>query len=271
MSAGSVTVDPPASLPVSHLSVSSISLLAKCPEKWQRRYLQREYEPPSGKMILGSAAGAAAGQHYSRVVETGEGLSTEAVLDEFSDEWEDRVSREEVAWGGDNPGELKDSGARALEAYHLGVAPQVVPVSVEREFTLSWPGVDWRFTGFLDLETVEGAVADLKMRGRSLSSAEAAKDLQPSAYLYARRAEDRPADRFEFHAMVRAARPYARVVSTVRSDRQLDLFVARVFQAAAEIDWRVERDAWSGAPPGAWWCGERACGYWQSCPWGGLR
>lgn len=267
----SVTVDPPATLPVAHLSVSSLNLLTKCPESWHRRYMLREYEPPNGKMILGSAVGAAEGQHYSRVIESGEGLSLEEVEDEFDAEWEERIGREEVEWGDDKPGELKDSGVQAISAYHTTVAPSVVPVSVERGFNLTWPGVDWGLTGFLDLEEADGVVSDLKVRGRKLSPADADVDLQPAAYLYARRAEGNPAPRFDYHTMVRTKKPYAEIVPTVRTDRQLDAFADRVFLAASEIAWRAENDAWSGAVPGSWWCSNKFCGYWSSCRFGGLR
>lgn len=267
----SVTVDPVATLPVSHLSVSSLNLLNKCPLKWKRRYIDREYEPPNGKMILGSAVGAAEAQHYGTVIETGEGLSLEAVQDEFSAEWDDRIGREDVDWGDDKPGELKDSGVLALDAYHTTVAPLIVPVSVEREFTLSWPGLDWSLTGFLDLEEQDGTVADLKVRGKRLLQSDADVDLQPAAYLYARRAEGNPSPRFDYHTMVRVKRPYAEVVTTERTSVQLDSFADRVFLAANEVAWRAENEAWSGAVPGTWWCSQRFCGYWDSCRFGGLR
>ena len=267
----SITVDPPSRLPVEHLSVSSLRLFITCPESWRRRYMEREYEPPNGKMILGSAAGAAEAQHYGHVIESGEGLSTEQVLDEFSAEWEDRIARENVVWGSEKPGELKDSGIAALDRYHTLVAPSVVPVSIEREFDVSWPGLDWSLTGFLDLEEADDGVSDLKMRGRKLSLADAAIDLQATTYLYARRAEGKPAPAFRFHTMVRAKQPYAEIVPTVRTDRQLDFFADRVFQVAQDMAWRAETGNWSGAVPGSWQCSEKFCGYWNSCPMGGMR
>jgi hypothetical protein len=267
----SITVDPPAVLPVEHLSVSSLNLLARCPERWRRRYLEREYEPANGKMILGSAVGAAEAQHYSQVIDTGEGYTLEQVQDEFSSEWEDRTEREQIEWGSDNAGELKDSGIASIDAYHTQVAPLIIPTSVERQFSVTWPGVAWDLTGFLDLEESDGTVADLKVRGKKLSRMDADHDLQPASYLYARRAEGNPAPRFDFHTMVRTKRPYAEVVSTGRTDAQLDAFADRVFAAAAEIAWRTEYDVWTGAAPGGWWCSERFCGYWSSCKFGGAR
>jgi len=269
-----ITVDPPTRLPgVDHLSVSSLNLLAKCPERWRRRYLEREYEPPNGKMILGSSVGAAEGRSYSQVIETGELFTLEQVQDEFSAEWEDRIVREEIDWGSEKPGALKDSGVAVLDQYHTVIAPTIIPVSVEREFRFAWPGLDWHFTGFFDLEEASDDISDLKVRGRRLALEDADVDLQPAAYMFARRAEGSPARNFNFHTMVRppSRSPYAEIVTTGRTNRQLDAFGDRVLLAASELAWRAENDVWSGAVPGSWWCSERFCGYWNSCPFGGLR
>jgi PD-(D/E)XK nuclease superfamily len=260
----SVTVDPPQTLPVDRLSLSSIRLFTQCPEKWRRRYLEREYEPANGKMILGSAAGAAESQHYATVIETGEGFTTEQVVDEFDHEWRDRISREEIAWGSDSPGELKDSGVKALESYHALIVPQVVPVAVEREFSLTWPGVDWTVIGFLDIEDADGRVRDMKMRGKRMSQKDADSDLQPDLYLAARRAEGQPVGEFVFDTMVRSSKPFAETVTTRRSEARLDRMTDRIFAVAREIEWRVATDNWSGAAPGTWFCG--TCTY-ADCRW----
>lgn len=260
----SVTVDPPARLPVDHLSLSSLRLFSQCPEKWRRRYLERDYEPPNGKMILGGAAGAAESQHYSTVIETGEGFTVEQVVDEFDAEWEERIGRETVEWGTDQPGALKDSGVAALESYHSLIVPQVVPVAVEREFQLSWSSVDWNVVGFLDVEDADGRVRDMKMRGKRMSQKDADADLQPDLYMLGRRSEGQPASEFVFDTMVRSSKPFAEEVRTTRSDAKLDRMTDRIFSVAREIDWRAQNDAWSGAAPGTWFCG--TCSY-HDCPW----
>lgn len=261
----------PRALPVGHLSVSSVNAYLKCPLKWKRRYIDRDYEPPGGKMILGSSVGAAEAHAYQEQIDTGQRPPTEHVLDLFADEWEDRTSREEIAWESDKPGQLKDDGIAVVKAYDLTIAPSVTATHVEREFTLQLEGVDWSFTGFFDVEQDDGAVADLKVRGRKLSPGDAAVDLQPTAYMLARRAEGNPAPAFRYHTMVRVKQPYAEIVPTVRTDRQLDAFVDRLYGIAAEMHWRLENDVWQGAVPGSWWCSEKFCGYWDSCPLGGAR
>lgn len=259
----------PASLPVDHLSYSSVRLLRECPERWRRRYLLREYEPPSGAMIAGSAAGAAEAHNFQQKIATGVDLPEADVLDLYAAEWHATVGEQEVNWRGEKPDVLRDSGSLALASYHRTIAPAVEPTAVERQFTVRFGGCDWDFTGYLDLEESDGTVGDLKVKARRMSQADADADWQPAAYLLARRAEQQPASAFRFHVMVRCAKPSADVIETSRSDGQLDAFVQRVMSAAAEIQWRCEHDVWDGAPAGAWWCAERWCGYWDRCQWGG--
>jgi hypothetical protein len=258
-----VRVDPPPSLPVDYLSLSSLKQLMMCPEKWRRKYIDHIPEQPSGKMVLGSSAGAALAQHYGTQIETGEGIATEQLLDEFATEWDDRTGREEVNYENETPGALKDSGAAALAVYHRLFAPKIRPVAIEREFEMRWPGVDWRMTGFIDLEDDEDNVHDYKMTAKRITQAAADADLQADVYLAARRAEGNPAACFWFDAMIRTQQAKAEAVPTNRSDAQLDFLTERIFGLAREIEWRCETGTWSGAPPNTWFCG--TCRY-QDCP-----
>lgn len=265
------TLEIPRTLPVEHLSASSIGTYMKCPLRWKRRYVDREYESPSGALILGSAVHAAEGQADSIQIETGERPESTVVQDAFSDEWEDRSQREEVNWGHDKPGGLKDTGIKAITAYDRDIAPAIKPVSVEREIRLQLADVDWGFQGFLDLEEADGAIVDRKVRGTKMSPAVANTELAVAPYMLARRAEGNPASIFRFHTFVKVKQPYVEIVPTTRTDRQLDAFVDRLYGIAAEIAWRMETGVWAGAVPGSWYCGERFCGFWDSCGMGGAR
>jgi len=267
----STVLDVPRALPVAHLSPSSVRLYISCPEKWRRRYIAREYEPASAAMILGSSVGAAEAQADHVQIDTGERPPSDAVVDLFSDEWEDRIGREEIDWRSDKPGPIKDVGIAVVRAYDKTIAPDLKPVSVEREFSLQLEGVDWTYTGFLDLEEEDGGVVDRKVKGQRLSKPDADADIQPTSYLLARRAEGNPAPEFRFHVGVKTKTPYAEIVPTTRTNVQLDAFVDRLYAVSAEINWRMETGIWAGAVPGSWVCSERYCGYWNSCSMGGLR
>ena len=265
-------VDPPSSLlgVVDALSVSSLNTLAQCPTRWRQRYVERIYEPTTGAQLQGKTIGAAEMQHFGQVMETGEGYSLEQVQDEFDAEWEDQA-RDDIDWGGKKPGELKDKALLVLDQMHTTVIPDIVPVTVERKFELSWPGLDWTFLGYLDVEEADGGISDLKVKASRVSQFAADYDPQATAYLFSQRAEEKPVGEFRFRVGVKAATPFAETVRTNRTSTQLDAFQDRVFLAANEIVWRLETDNWSGAAPGSWVCGPRFCGYWSQCPFGGRQ
>lgn len=261
-----VHIDPPESFPIAHLSKSSLALYERCPAAWKARYIDKRSEPSSGAMTRGKAIGAALSQHFARQIETGQGMSREELLDEYSDDWSERTEREEVQWGEEAPGELKDRGARMLAVYHRDIAPTVEPVAVEREFELSWPDCPFALTGYIDLETAAGAVVDFKATSYKWAQAKADGEFEPTIYLAARRAEGDPAERFDYHLLVATKAPQALVVASRRSERQLDLMSYRVFSIARSIEWRWLNDCWQGAgPDSAWLC--RRCGHRDGCAW----
>lgn len=278
----STILEPPRTLPVEHLSVSSVSLFLKCPEKWRRRYIENEFEPSSGALVIGSAVHAAEGENYSQKMLTQADMPEADVLDRYADEFEERAEREDVDWGEDKPGKLKDTGAGVLAIYHRVVAPTVKPVSVERKVELGFEGVDWKFRGYLDVEEEGEIVSDLKVKARAPSKADIESDIQATAALLARREEARshpdgfkPATEFRFHALVKVQAPelkHVPVLPTRRTDAQLDAFVDRLFNVAAEMAWRVEYDVWDGIrDPGSWLCSHKFCGFYSTCKYGGAR
>lgn len=267
-----MTLDPPRTLPVSSLSLSSIQTFLRCPEKWRRRYIEGEADFLGGPGVLGGAVGAAEVLNYGQKIDSGEDLPEAELLDAYADEFDYRCDCEPVEWGDDKPARLKDQGAKVLPVYHRLIAPTVTPKAVERGFVLEFEDVDWTFTGYIDVEQADDSLIDLKVKGRAISQADADADLQPTSYLLAKRAEGEPAPGFRFHQLVRVQHPepkHVQPVATQRSDAQLDAFVELVYRVAAEIDWRLANDCWSGAAPGAWWCGERWCGFWRDCEFGG--
>lgn len=262
---GRAAVEPPAGLPVSRLSASSLNLYSRCPLSWKRKYIDKIDERVNGKMIRGSAAGAALAQYFGARID-GETLSVEETLDEYADGFAQRAEDEDPDWQTDTPGSLKDAGAKALGMYMRTIAPGIIPAAVEREIQLAWEGVDWHVTGFIDLETVDGRVIDYKMAGKKWTADAAAAEIQPDIYLAARQAEGNPADGFDYHCIIPAVRaPSAYVLEAPRSEQRLDALTRRIFTVAKSIAWRAENDCWEGTPPDlAWLC--RSCAH-VGCDW----
>ncbi len=88
-----------------------------------------------------------------------------------------------------------------------------------------------------------------KVVKRRMAQSDADGDLQATAYLAARRAEDNPAREFRFHTAIKNRTPTAEVVSTSRTDAQLDGLLDRPSSRCGRgrMAWRVEMDVWDGA------------------------
>lgn len=237
------------------LSVSSLRLYWKCPERWRR-----EREPQTGPMIVGSAVGAAVSAYFSARM-AGEYLSVTDSDDLVVAEFDERRARPLTDLGDDEPGALRDQSREALRAYLAELAPQVRPSSVERRIEMTFEGAEWSFLGYVDVEDERGHVIDLKVGAKHVSQPAADRDPQATGYLLARAVEGQPATRLEFHSVRRGVvRSGERcvVVPTERSGPALAQFEARIAQTARAIarceatgDWPLSSPTAGGAPLGS--------------------
>ncbi len=251
------------------LSISSLALFWRCPERWRRRYIEGEREPQSGAMIVGRAVGAAITQHYAAQI-AGESLSASDADDICGAEFDESALRPAANFGDDEPAELREHGREALRAYLSDIAPKVRPASVERKVELRFDGTEWSFTGYLDVEDEAGTVVDVKVGKKHVTDTAARRSPQATSYLLARALEGRPAQHFEFHSVRRGAVRGERcqVVPAERSDGQLAVFERRIAQTARLIAGCAESGEWGLSSPDGWWCSQRMCAFWASCPGG---
>jgi hypothetical protein len=278
-----IDVEIPKLLPVKSLSYSSMKTLMMCPQKWKRTYIDSIYDSRGGAAVLGSAVGGAISTNFEQKVFTHEDLALEDVLDAYSTSWEKELDGDqEIIWGDDKPGAVKDKGILVLGEYQGVVAQTVQPVMIERKLTMRYPDADWVFTGKIDVEAlalpgpfedemvVAPRIIDTKVKGKMFSAAEMATDLQPESYLALREAEGLPAETFEWHVMQSLRDgPKVTIAKADRPQAKIDTFHRRLISTAREIAWRAENDEWSGALPGTWWCGPKYCAHWGSCQFGG--
>lgn len=220
-------------------------------------------------MLLGGAIGAAVGANLQQKISSHQDLPLLDVLERYSGEWDERLNVDEVDWAGARPGEMKDRGILLTKTFQLTAAPHLQPVSVERKVEFQLAGAEWSVVGYIDYELEDSTVVDLKVKAKSPTPAELASELDPTVYLAARRAEGNPAPRFEYHVLKKTAKPAAEIHVATRTDQELDRFLQRLALVSREIAWREETGNWQGAPPGAWYCSQRSCGYWPSCRFGG--
>src|SRR5213079_2936053 len=102
-----------------HLSPSSYSVWVSCPEAWRRRYIKGEKPPPSGSMFLGSRVDDALSAYHRRILEHGDRLAVDQVLDLYREQWAVELEAEQeqgVEWEEELAEKLAfDLGRQAVE------------------------------------------------------------------------------------------------------------------------------------------------------------
>lgn len=147
-------------------SGSSIATFMRCAKQWEYAYVYELKRPPSIRMVLGTAAHAAAEVNYAQKIETATDLPTTDVLDVFSDAFDAGAmdatpdSEDEK----ESRGQAKDSGIASLTVYHETVAPPIQPLFVEHEGLIHVNDIPYSYT--IDLVDTNGRVRDHKYTKR---------------------------------------------------------------------------------------------------------
>ena len=277
--------------PLRHLSPSSYTLWVSCPEAWRRRYIQGEKPPPSGSMFLGGRVDDALSAYHRRILEHGDRLAVEQVLDLYREQWTAELEIERDKQGINWEEELSERrafelGRQAIELAMSELIPNLGdPVDVQRrlEFTIA-PDLEWTVLCYLDLETLREVqdgepaptVVDFKVKNSLITKDKADSDPQAGLYLAGRWLEDYPASELCFAQIAkpgkRRKQMAASLVSTSRTPGQLRGVLARIALAASQIAACYERYGpdrpWGFADPTSWKCGPRYCSHYFSCPGG---
>jgi hypothetical protein len=280
--------------PLRHLSHSSYNRFLLCPEDWRRHYLRGELTPPNAAMFLGGRVDDALTTYYRELLEHGQTLTLDQLHDAYRDHWTRELAAEQAKRGIAWDAELDEPRAFTvgLEALTLTLAELVPvigrPVAVQRklEYTLA-PGLEWTVQAFLDLETLRptvdaceepvAAIVDYKVKSTPHTQVKADSDPQAGLYLAGRWLEGDPAHEFCFAQIgkpgARRKQMSASLVSTRRSTGQLRAMLARIAQAASQIDAYYRRfgpdEPWGFADPAGWKCSPRYCAHHAVCPAGG--
>jgi hypothetical protein len=263
------------------------------PEDWRLHYLKGERTPPSAAMFLGGRVDDALSTYYRQLLEYGQTLTLDQIQDAYRDHWTRELAAEHAKRGITWDAELDEPRAFAvgLDALALTLTELVPrigrPVAVQRrlEYALA-PDLEWTIQCYLDLETLRPAddggdpipaIVDYKVKSTLHSQAKADHDPQAGLYLAGRWLAGDPAHEFCF---AQIGKPGARrkqmstsLITTRRSVGQLRAMLARIAQAASQIDAYYQRfgpdQPWGFADPAGWKCSPRYCAHHAECPGGG--
>lgn len=267
------------------LHATALQTFARCPEQFRRRYIEGERRAPGIAMAVGTATHAAIEADMRQKLQTGELLPGEAIADLARDRTaelfagEMDLTEEEAATGGKaaQAGPAQDKAIRLATLHHAQVAPGLQPAACERPFALDiGPALEplgitapFDLVGTIDLEVVGGdgapnAIHDAKTTAKAPDQNAAEQSLQLAAYALAKRTLDGdPPSSLVLDYLVDNKTPkHVRLVSLPTDDRERAL-VARIGVVAQAM----QAGLFPPAPPDAWWCSARFCGFHSTCPY----
>ena len=199
--------------PLRPLSATSYQKWIACPEAWRRYYIKGERPAPSGSMFLGSRVDDALSAYHRWILEHGDRLSVDQVLDIYRVLWaaglEEENDKQGVNWEEELPErQACELGSQAIELVLSELVPHLGdPVDVQRrlEFAIA-EGLEWTVLCYLDLEPLKTdergelipTVVDFKVKGSLVSKEQADSDPQAGLDLAGRWLEEYPAGEFCF-------------------------------------------------------------------------
>ncbi len=243
-------------------SQSELKTFLKCGKMWEFRYARNLKTPPSAALTLGSSVDTAVHANLAQKIESGSDLPAEAVLDEYSADFDRR--RAETEWGEDDPGAQKDVGARLVKLHHEKAAPGIEPATVQERFTLE-TDAGYDLEGVMDLTEKNGMIVDTKTSRNAYAADALEKSFQPTLYDFAfEKTRGEPAKGFRFDVLVKggARKPpeLQRVAGKIgASDREW------LFESISQVHKAIESGVALPAPEGSWYCSAKWCGYWHLC------
>ena len=262
---------------IERLSPSSIEGFIKCPEQWRQERIAKAPRFSTGEQLFGSAFHRAAEHNYRQKIVSHEDLAEKEMRDltgdSFNEVLEETKGESEIRWYDSEPGEVQAGvitamvGLDGAPGYLQVLAPAVQPVAVER--WLEVPTVlGVPLVGKLDVET-ETVIRDLKTGKKRKTQADLDSNIQATAYLYMRDAEQNPAQEFGWHVAVRTIKPSQQELSTSRTVGEFAAFERLLLVTANTIaDYMGRYGPESRERPSAWWCASSQCSFWRRAWWG---
>ena len=255
-----------------HLSASQLDLFCRCPEAWRRRYVENEIIPPGIAMLKGSAVHAGAEVNFRQKIETRTDLKPKDIIDAS-------VASIEAAKAGGITLDENESSAGLGAVFHQAVAdvcematvhateqaPDYQPTLVEQPIRIELPKSPRDLLAVIDLADDCGRVVDLKTAGKAKSQDDADASVQLTVYAAAYQAlEGRPAESVRLDTIVQTkTKTYRHVAESTRGPADFSALANRI----ETVTTTIERGLFPPAPPGAWWCSAKFCGYFRTCPY----
>ena len=254
-----------------HLSATQLEMYCRCPESYRRRYLEGEVIPPGIALLKGSGFHKGAEVNMRQKIETHRDLPVSDVVDASVAAFEEAtageyiLSEEEESRGATVVvADAKDDLAAMATVHATDQAPDYQPVAVEKRVLIELPEAPRDLLGIIDLVDDQDRVVDFKTAGRKKSQGEADVSTQLTVYAAAfTREHGAPPAELRLDCVVQTKRTTSRqVVATTRDSDDFSALAARI----NAVTQAIAAGSFPPALPGTWWCSDRFCGYWRTCP-----
>lgn len=142
------------SLPKDHISYSQINMFKRCARQYYYRYMEGLIIPPKWIMCAGSAGHET--MEFNNLFKMKHGIDEKVstVIEYFANEWEvQKEKNEDIIYGKVKPGEVVSKMKQPIVQYFTnGNFYEDIPIAVEKEFALSFEGIDTTIVGTIDVE-----------------------------------------------------------------------------------------------------------------------
>lgn len=275
-------VDPTDLLPRGYLSIGQSGAFLKCPYRYFLQYIEGRPTKKAARMFQGTSVHYGAEHVLTVKMQTGKLPKYQDALDAFSTGFEAEKDTVED-WEGDDPGKVKDLGAKLMGVFYKEVAPQIAPLAVEKQFCKVVKSRDSKvhlpvlgridtIDALLDrpeefdpsaaahLPSHLRRIRDLKIVTNKFPEGKVINSLQFVAYAAV---EGIPNVRADQLVKGRAQVPRPRyeqqdaVITSVETNH--------AFEVLQGVATSISLGHFPKTDPGNWWCSEKWCGVWQHC------
>lgn len=221
------------------LSISRMRTLILCPAKYFMKYEMGISVATTPSLYLGKVLHSCAEFVMKAKIDTKADMDLKKVLEVYDSNFSQMQKNEEVDFGEEDPGELKDDGIRLIEVYMKEVCNRIDPIEVESKFVIDFPDQSFGFTGLIDVIDRNGMIRDLKSSRKSYSPDVIDEDFQLTGYSLAYRylhGNKNPAG-VAFDVLVRCKNPKSQLLTSgPRSEQQLNRFMKTMKAVSNTID-----------------------------------
>lgn len=255
-----------------HISISQIDMLSRCGEQYRRRYVLGEIIPPAVAMLVGGAIDKSVNRNMQHKIDTkGELLSieecAETARDELNNRWESGVmlDAEEREKGIKAvKGEAVDKSVR-LSTLHAGDTAKIIaPTHVQRRCEVDLTGYGVRLLGYIDIQEGHVSVRDTKSSAKTPNKDIAHQSAQLTNYaLMVKVLDGKTPEKLILDYLIDTKIPKAQSFESTRHDEDFMALLRRIETMLMAL----EKGVFVPARETDWWCSERFCGYWHSCPY----